>query len=265
MKESSVFSMSRFSNLVKREWTLNKNNLLISLVGSATAIFVIGLIMLMNFPRNLVGQINGFFLTSLFVGGAIFSGYAFPGFRSKAKTMEYLLVPASALEKFAFEFLFRIVVYLIAYPLIFCVAINASSLIINLMYPNYNIMFYYFQDFVEIFDISQFHFIIYTSIFLALMLVFALPLLGASHFRKNPLFSTLGVLAALIATFSLYAYGISKLVFMGHRVGGVPVWADGMSRSDSTLLLMTLVIVFEVIMLAVFLSSTYYKLKEKEV
>ena len=103
--------------------------LIISAVGYCGAVFlVLFLGQLANDKEAFgIGPFLSFMVAFVAVFGIIYVGYSFPAMRSKEKSFGYLTLPASALEKFVFEFLNRIVVVLIVLPLLYWIVFNLEG------------------------------------------------------------------------------------------------------------------------------------------
>lgn len=136
------------------------------------------------------GNMNSFYTAGFIISGIFISGMAFTNFRSKEKTMTYIMLPASTLEKFISELLLTTIVFAIAYTAIFYIFNFAVSAIAGI----YGLPI----DFLNLSDLHVLqgfmYYVIFQSIFLA----------GSATFRKVPLFFTL---------FSLFVAGIAILIF----------------------------------------------------
>lgn len=137
------------------------------------------------------GNMNSFYTAGFIISGIFISGMAFTNFRSKEKTMNYLMLPASTLEKFISELLTTTIVFAIGYTILFF-AFNLVTYLLGSMYglP------------VEMMDITNVNvlkgfmfYVIFQSIFLA----------GSATFKKVPLFFT---------SFTIFVAGIAILIFI---------------------------------------------------
>lgn len=103
--------MNRIALLVRLSFTLNKKRVAI------TALAGVGLALMLTLLPIVTGQIKSLpifndhefnFMVLLFVFGAIYAGSSYSANRSKAGITEYLMIPASSLEKFLAEALLTI-------------------------------------------------------------------------------------------------------------------------------------------------------------
>ena len=118
---NNIFSARRFGLLCRQYVIHNTEFLLLSMVAYVGEIFIVlSMVQLGNGlrPHNLE-NFQGFLIGCISVFGILYAGHAFPAFRSKESTINYLMVPASALEKFGFEFLGRIGITILMLPLLY--------------------------------------------------------------------------------------------------------------------------------------------------
>lgn len=210
--------------------------------------------------RNLSREIDGnyhliVFIFSFFAGCLLWCGHAFPGFRSKEKSMDYLMLPASSIEKFFFEFINRFIIYLISFPMVYWAITNLVTSIFHAYNPEY-------QNYIFEFDILIPKLIdreITLAVCLA-MFMFTIPFTGATYFKKMPLLKTIiivfllvgiyfGIGYLLVEGFNLEEYRPrNKLLFMKDEEDAklAGIWAALIAHA-------TLLII------------SYFKLKEKEV
>ena len=106
------FSARRFYKYVKYDLTLNGKTYLLALVGLVVILFIVDVFTLntasprINFNRGYYTPIFVFFLI---LSSVIAAGTAFSALRSSKSSINYLLIPVSNFEKFAVQFLIRIV------------------------------------------------------------------------------------------------------------------------------------------------------------
>jgi len=163
-----------------------------TLIGMTTIFGFFSVILLLN-ALNGGGaweQMNNFYTAGFIISGIFITGMAFTNFRSKEKTMTYLMLPASSLEKLISELLMTTVIFAIAYTVIFYI----FNFIVYLLGSMYNIP----TEIISLTDINILngfmYYVIFQSIFLA----------GSATFKKVPLFYT---------SFSLFVAGIAILIF----------------------------------------------------
>ena len=199
---------------------------------------------------------SNFYTAGLYLTGIFISGMAFNAFRSKEGTMNYLVVPASILEKFLSVFILTTIGLVAFYTTVFTIFDSLFIIIGNTTTGSSIELFRYFDNKVP--EVILNYFII-QSVFLA----------GASMFKKVPLFFTvfwLFVVSIGIALFSVllglivketldtatFAYkGSFNLNFTNQADPGF--WLKEVPR-----------FIFYYISAPVFWAITYFKIKEKE-
>ena len=126
MNSNKFFSFSRFYQLLRNDILLNYKKYLLTIVGG----FILGFILMyMYMPNRFYGDTNFKFDASRYfdlfimclVGLGAFVGSAFSELSSKIKMSNYLLMPASTLEKFLCQFVVRAVVGTVIFLFIFWV------------------------------------------------------------------------------------------------------------------------------------------------
>ncbi|MBO9658181.1 MAG: hypothetical protein J7527_05090 [Chitinophagaceae bacterium] len=110
---NQFFSFRRFSLLVSKHWADNKRRYSLAVIGFVLLLivwFILTLLVESRRPMNQEVQILTFFF-SLFGIGAFYASQYFRDLGSKAKGINFLLVPASAFEKILCSFLFTVVIF----------------------------------------------------------------------------------------------------------------------------------------------------------
>ncbi len=145
--------------------------------------------------------------------GIVYVSLSFPSFRSKEKTMSYLMLPASTSEKFIFEFLTRIIAFGVVMPILFWIVANLEGTFIRHYIPVSD-SFYskfpfstYFRIFSHTTKVGGWYNFGNMQIGLfVLMAAFA----GASYFSRSPLLKTLFTLSVTLIGLSLVTYLLYK-------------------------------------------------------
>ena len=264
MSINSIFKRSRFLLLFKQAAIHNNKMMLYSAVGFCGVVFLILLFSQMGndyAPHN-VEMFLGFLTGFVTVFGILYAGYSFPAFRNKETSISYLTLPASAFEKFLFEFTSRILIMLIVLPFLFWFTFNIEGYVFTL-FTSIGFDPVGFSDLLESppmeADIPSWAYILMTS---SAFLVFVLAFTGAAMYSKQPLVKTLFSIAVVIAFFVTYAYiVIEPLGLSNYFVDNAEMWLAPQSESGALKFASFLVIVANITMLSV----TYFKLKEKEV
>ena len=266
METNNSFSFQRFTMLCKQSFVINKKLIGISLAGFAGTLFM--LLLFSQFQTHFSNwgikeyRVTFFFL--FFTLGVIYSSLSFPAFRSKEKSMAFLMLPASATEKFVFEFLSRIVVFILIMPLYFWLIANFEGLVVHSFVPeltNYKFSFGMLGNgFLSVVKDGRFEFWAMILVIQVVLFVFIAPFAGASHFSKSPLLKTLFVFSLIIAGYGFSVY----LLIKGLNLEGMHPVNDRvlfMHNTDGALMF------FGILSTAInlsLLSIAYFRLKEKE-
>lgn len=197
------------------------------------------------------------FLFAFFGGCLIWCGQAFPGFRSKEKSMDYLMTPAFSFEKFLFEFINRILLFLILFPIIYWAVTNLVTGIFHHYIPEYISYKFAYGELIGT-RLSTRELTLMGSLG---FLMFTLPFTGATYFKKLPLLKTILFVALLV---SIY-FGIGYLLFKGLNVQEYRPANNSIlfmqSEEDAQLAGIWAAILGNIVILTI----GYFKLKEKEV
>ncbi len=137
------------------------------------------------------------FLFAFFGGCLIWCGQAFSAFRSKEKSMDYLMTPASSSEKYLFEFINRIIVFLIFFPILYWVLTNLVTGIFHYYIPEYRNYKFAYGDLIG----TRWSARELTLIGGLALLMLTLPFTGATYFQKVPLLKTILIVALLVGTY----------------------------------------------------------------
>lgn len=187
---------------------------------------------------------------------------SFPAFRKKESTSNYLLLPASTLEKFLVQFFIRIFLFSMLFIVLFWAEFKLATFTYNLfnfkkdiIIPNFALLdvFSYKMELSEK-VIVVFCILSFASYFLA----------NAVHFKKNVMLKTIVLLGVFAFTIFLISVILSHL-FLPNEVNGFDVrvfhrYLENGLRTDQ--LCVYIIGIFSSVFL---LPLTYYKLKEKQV
>ena len=257
--------MQRFMMLFKQSLRINKKLIGISLAGLAGTMFIT-LVLFQSMSRFQIwfpDRSMGTFYLFFFSLGIVYSSLSFPAFRSKEKTMSYLMLPVSAFEKFIFEFLTRIIAFIVFMPVLFWMVANLEGAIIHHYVPGSDSFYYkfplstYFALFTH--EDSLQGLIKFGKIQTGLF-AFIAAFAGASHFSKSPLMKTLFTFLIILIGFSLFIYllykglnlnensfSVEKILFFKNKDEAVPFFALSVMTVNLALL-----------------SIAWFSLKEKE-
>ena len=120
MKTNRLFNFRRFYHLLSSDFRLNGKRYLFILAGGAIFVYLIALFemnRIMRFEFTAEDYLPLFYVCAY--GLCILAGSVFPEFNNKIKTGNYLLLPASALEKILSQVLIYIVFAILSVLLIF--------------------------------------------------------------------------------------------------------------------------------------------------
>jgi hypothetical protein len=121
MKSNGFFSFSRFYLLLRNDMLLNYKKYIFTIVGAIILGYIILYIQMptRQYQSNF-GEINyTITFTTCLIGLGAFIGLSFPALSSKTTTMNYLLMPSSSFEKFASQFLIRVIIGTFMFFIIF--------------------------------------------------------------------------------------------------------------------------------------------------
>lgn len=261
MKTSDTFDFRRFGLLVKQNFIHNYRMMLICLIGFCGGLFMLLLLVqaMNKFDTWTRDAYINTFLAIFIALGLLYSGTSFPGLRSRERTFSYLLIPASTFEKFLLEFLSRIVLFLVAVPLLYWAVFTTEGFFLQAIHNKFVFQPYSYSDLTMLrflpSDLTRW--LVGMSFALGLLL-FTLPFVGAATFMKYPLPKTLFSVAVifLFHVFLVYFF-LEILKFDGPHDGKIL----GMDGDDFIKFLTVYGIIGNIILL----TATYFKLKEREV
>lgn len=260
---NNYFNISRFILILRRDMYENYKTALGGLLTILSIFTVILLLVSLNSNQDMVEEFfNGLFIAGFFISGLFFSGMAFKDFRNKEKSMTYLMLPASQIEKFLSILTLSTIGFFISYLLIFSLFNVLNILIIgSLPFDLYLNMYNPFNK-----DIWA-----AIKIFLPIQAVF---LAGAATFKKVPIFYTalfsfvtalimftilMLVMRYLATDFNISGFGNVDNVKITHE-------AETVTAEFSEIIPLYLMkIFFLYLMTPIFWVVAWFKIKEKEV
>lgn len=270
METNNTFSFKRFLRLWEQSWIINKKMILMSVVGIAGILFLV--MVLLQSSSNFRNWNNsgyfGLFITCFIILGAQYISNSFPAFRSKEKSMAYLMLPATSYEKFFFELLSRIVLYIFLMPLLVIIVFYLETFVIHhfvLAFDQFTISklqigsehFKVNGETIDQVNLMKWAKYIFVQYCLSLMIII---FTGASHFSKSPLLKTFATVTIIYIVFGLYIYLITK----GLVINKIDF------KNQIVLLLKDskVKVIFAAIMITVtnlsLLAMAFFQLKEKE-
>lgn len=259
---SNQISLNRMALLYKQFIFLSGKQILIVL--GSTAGLITGFHAFMYFVnQNHIGKTKisddyhvSVFLFAFFVGCVIWCGHAFPAFRSKERSMDYLITPSSTFEKFLFEFINRILIYMIGFPIFYWIFTNLVTGIFHVYYPDY-------QNYKFGFDVLSSKLSgreITLAVSMAL-LAFTIPFTGATYFKKMPLLKTIIIVFFLLGLYIGFGFMMAEVLDIHEyrKASGRLLFIN--NEEDAKLVGICTTWIAH----ATLLTISYFKLKEKEV
>ena len=250
--------------LFKQHFIHNTQLILLATVAYIGVVFIV--LSLAQLGQDLqphdLDEFQGFLLGFFAIFGVLYVGHSFPALRSKESTMNYLLVPASLLEKFIFEFVSRVGLIVLMLPILYWITFHLQGFLFTIFttesFESVNI-----QYLVRLHDEPKVDFLfwIYVVSFLAMLFGFVLAFTGSAMFTKQPLVKTLFSLAIIIIFYIAYTYVAVVHLGVGEYNPPESMWLLPMDEARvfqfvSAAILMGIVII---------MFAAYRKLKEREV
>ncbi|MCK9414658.1 MAG: hypothetical protein M0Q53_20320 [Prolixibacteraceae bacterium] len=213
MQTNHHFSFHRLLLLGKQSFLIHKKLIGISLAGFAGVLFLLLLWFQNNFHyirwENKHYMILFAFL--FFIMGIIYTGLSFPAFRSKEKSMAYLMLPATSTEKFVFELLSRIVVFIFLMPVLFWLVANFEGIVVHSFIPEWtNYKFSFVDAYAEINEQGKFEGWACVLLLQGILFLFITAFTGACHFSKSPLLKTMFTVSIIAAGYALFSFLLAK-------------------------------------------------------
>ena len=144
------------------------------------------------------------FIWIFMVLAIIYAGLSFPGLRSKQASSSYLLTPTNTLEKFLFEFVVRILLFIAVVPTIYWIIFHLEGRLVELINPDFVFHSYSFFDAFKLpTDRENTWMKIFTSS--QGLLFLTVPFYGATYFARYPIVKTV-VVASIVLFFHLLFY-----------------------------------------------------------
>jgi hypothetical protein len=198
----------------------------------------------------------------------IIIGNAFPDFNNKITAANYILLPASALEKFLSQFLIRVVLttslfvvmyWLDAYLARYCILWTDKASMGGAMIEEFSYSEVFSKSITTVSKIS-----IYFTIFSLMSFMFAMRLFFTRYAVVKTLFSGILLIAGFILVFLSYA-SIFYFFFSEEMTWMMVIEMKGYKICHDLLNVQLYPYCVAFISWIFFLSTGYYKLKEKQV
>ncbi len=194
------------------------------------------------------------------VAAILYIGNSFPYFRKKDTSVGMIMLPASVFEKFVYEYLSRVVLFTLLFPIFFSFIAHLVVPIAHYFYPKKGIISFSFDLLFPVFNRESDTLIAYYIIPALYILITSLFLAGAVIVRRYPLVKTLVSLGVFVLSIIGYFYLIMEKMKIGDSLSYFAnrVWGqeEGAIKTFFALIIVTSITT---------LAYTYFKLKEKEV
>jgi len=256
---NNTFNINRFGKLVKQQYQLSGKSLALTL--SSIFIGYTLILLIFTFNNSHISSIEWLpFFIILNTGIALpFAAYAFPAFRSKEKTFDYLLLPCSITEKFTFNIIVRIIAPWIVLPIIFYVSSRLATELALWYHPYTNIEAFSLSTILGQIDHDKLG-IALTSIVLTALIHQSVLFAGATVFKKQPLIKTLVVLGITAGIVIFYFYTIIEWAEI-YKDGRMP-WFVVFENKETAV---NYLIGLEIVLLITTWAYAFFKVKEKEI
>jgi hypothetical protein len=203
---NQFFSFNRFSLLVSKHWADNKKRYLLSVIafiGLLLAWFVFTLLVDSGAPMGKGLQMVTFFF-SLFAVGSFYASQYFRDLGSRARGINFLLVPASAFEKILCALLYTVVLFFIVFTSVFYLVdvlmVSAANSFLASDIPDHE------KGLVNVFEAASIPFD-QKSTLNALLIFFAIQaafLLGSVYFAKYSFIKT--IISGFVVFFIVFCF-----------------------------------------------------------
>lgn len=264
MSTNNTFSLPRFIQLAKQNFVHNQKLILLTLIGFCGALFI--LFFLIQLSNDLQpGADPQIFLPTFMVifigGGLLFVGNAFPGLRTKEKTISYLMLPASSFEKYLLELLSRLIVLFIVVPILFWITFHFEGFIFQMFYSdaNFSVMeLYRIPNMIPEDPASTW----IKSLIAGLgMMGLLIAFTGAAHFERYPLVKTMVIVAVLFFSTMGILYVVIEKMGLSNYHPNDSLWLFPESGKQAVGFAAIAIWLVDLVLIA----SSFLKIKEREV
>lgn len=262
MPSVNSFSYTRLSLLCRHSFIINKRIILVSLAGVTGA-----MILALFFLQTITGFRNWdhaeflfTFIVLFILLGIIYGSSSFPAFRSKEKSLDYLMLPANPVDKFIFEFIVRIAAFIIVMPLLYWIAANIEAYIAHSLRPILPVSGFSFSKGISVIMHGN---SVWHGIFFSQIMIFFLvsAFTGAAFFTSLPLIKNLFTLTLVFSAYSLYTYSIFRGFGLDHIDPAIKRVFFIHTKNQAYAFFSVAILVINMTLIVV----SWFRLKEKEV
>jgi len=255
---NQTFNFSRFLKYASYQFGMHKKIISLGVAG-AFSVLILFLVLILSAQNTwMLDEWRNTFFILFSVSSCLIIGHAFPYYRQKEKAISTIMLPASVFEKFISEYVVRIVLYTLIFPILFTLAAKLSTPFATLINPQATITSFNLSSIFEIQTNAEF---LLTLLPLLYFTSSAFLFAGSAAFNKYPLVKTMIFLAVVLTLGVGYFYILIEKLSLGN---GIAYWVKSSLISSEENALNALYVI-----LLVFISSTltyaFFKLKEKEI
>lgn len=274
MKTNSFFNYDRFMLLAKQDLMVNRNKYLLTFLAFALGLYAYLVFQINETPyqfsfqhdvfRKSVSEGYGYgnLYTMVLIALGAFVGLTFSGLGEKSKCISYLLIPASAFEKYVYPLIFRMVFGLIIFTLIFWLDAQLARLTL-MNTPKFLIQEYTIVPF-QFFMLQRSN----SGIFIYLEMGFTLLLMGMSLFVVPLFFRKYALIKAIVSIFVVIFLWIVVMVGLSNlfdpNFHNLNISFNNFQISEHVYLLDLLALFICIVGSIFLLFLGYFKLKERQ-
>lgn len=253
--KNNTFSFNRLFLLAKRQIVGNLNGLLIAFAAIAGSLLIISLLTGYSNPSSLL-SLGPMFFVVLFIGGYVFTSNIFAELHSPQKSIPFLTLPVSKLERLTNAWVLTAIIFPILALLVFALVILLSYLLLRIPIP------------------AGAFSILWSAKALKIVLIYCITqsvfLFGAVYFRKHNFLKTLLSLFVIQNVIGLVAAIVGYLLFgtFNFKSDDMIISQNintGMESFFTVTLVQIAKIVFYYLTVPFFLILTWFSIKEREV
>ncbi len=193
MKTDTSFSISRFSLLFNQFRIYNGKLILISISGLIGGLFVMlySIQIITRFDTWRYEHFMYLFMGLFMVLAIVYSGSSFPGLRTREKGYNYLQLPATTTEKFLFELLMRVLIFIPLMPALYWAIFHLEGNLVEMLNSEFTFQSFSFTEGFHLPTEAENN---WMKLFVASqgLLFLTVPFFGATVFMKQPVIKTLG-------------------------------------------------------------------------
>ncbi len=264
MKQNKYFNPGRFARLLRNDLLINLKTYLFTIAGLGIAIYALMYFSMTTTKHVTMNQYTAFIIFYL-MGVGVVVGTAFPALNNLIKTGHYLLTPGSTFEKFAVQFLIRIVIFIPIALGIFWIATHLAkaSLILNPNIgfdPSVSIADFHFSDLLAPIKLLRDKFVIIISIISVASLLFA----GSVYFKRFALVKT-AIVTSIIVGLVVLSFVFFSHIFYPAETHGFEIELKTYKITENIYNVQLAAYILGCFSWLFLLPLAYFKLKEKEV